>query len=123
MLAIVQGCTDDEAYSKPPEGERGSIADWRTRKQAYVEHLERTNDVGLLRMSCADKLHNILLDLHELGDALWARFRASNRSNVLWYYRSLHAVCKAKAGALGDQGFLGTSRADAMSVRAKSSPT
>src|SRR5882672_329108 len=56
VLAIVIGCTDDEDFAKPPDGERGSIDDWQSRKRAYIKHVEHTVDIGLLRVSCADKL-------------------------------------------------------------------
>jgi (p)ppGpp synthase/HD superfamily hydrolase len=105
VLAIVIGCTDDEDFAKPPEGERGSIDNWRSRKLAYIEHINHTTDVGLLRVSCADKLHNartILLDLYEHGAAVWSRFRSANRENVLWYYGSLAKAFTAKASSTAD---------------------
>ena len=109
VLAVVVGCTDDEGYEKPPKNERGSVADWRQRKVAYIEHLECTANTSLLRVSCADKLHNartILLDLHELGEVLWSRFRSGNRENTLWYYQSLASSFRAKANAIGDRGLM-----------------
>jgi (p)ppGpp synthase/HD superfamily hydrolase len=107
VLAIVVGCTDDEDFAKPAEGERGSIADWRSRKQAYIEHVEQTADIDLLRVSCADKLHNartILLDLYEHGPVVWSRFRSGNRENLLWYYQSLATAFSSTADSAGDRG-------------------
>jgi (p)ppGpp synthase/HD superfamily hydrolase len=107
VLAIVIGCTDDEDFAKPAAGERGSVESWRLRKQAYIEHVEHTTDIGLLRVSCADKLHNartILLDLYEHGAAVWSRFRSGNKENVLWYYQALAASFSSKAKAIGDRG-------------------
>lgn len=107
VLAIVIGCTDDEDFAKPPAGERGSIENWRTRKLAYIEHIDHTTDVSLLRVSCADKLHNartILLDLYEHGAGVWSRFRSGSRDNVLWYYRSLARSFGAKASSPADSG-------------------
>lgn len=46
---------------------------------------------SVILVSAADKLHNsraILHDYHTIGDAVWARFSASQR-NIVWYYRSL----------------------------------
>jgi GTP pyrophosphokinase len=80
---------------------------WRERKEAYIKHIDHTSDVGLLRVSCADKLHNartILLDLYEHGEAVWSRFRSGNRANVLWYYESLGASFSARCDAIGDSG-------------------
>ena len=107
VLAIVIGCTDDEDFAKPAATDRGSVEAWRERKQAYIEHIDHTADVGLVRVSCADKLHNartILLDLYEHGEAVWSRFRSGNRDNVVWYYRSLAGGFGAKANAIGDHG-------------------
>jgi (p)ppGpp synthase/HD superfamily hydrolase len=107
VLAIVIGCTDDEDFTKPPESERGSIEDWRARKRAYIRHVEHTADVGLLRVSSADKLHNartILLDLYEHGESIWLRFRSGNKENVLWYYQSLAEAFGSKAKMIGDSG-------------------
>jgi (p)ppGpp synthase/HD superfamily hydrolase len=108
VLAIVIGCTDDEDFVKPPEGERGTVEAWRARKEAYIEHIERAADVGLLRVSCADKLHNsrtILLDWYEHGEEIWSRFRAGSREGVLWYYRSLAHEFRSRSDAIGDAGF------------------
>jgi (p)ppGpp synthase/HD superfamily hydrolase len=105
VLDIVIGCTDDEDFTKPAASELGSLETWRVRKQAYIEHIDHTADVGILRVACADKLHNartIFLDLHEQGDAVWPRFRSRNKDNLVWYYRSLAAAFSANANATGD---------------------
>jgi GTP pyrophosphokinase len=107
VLAIVIGCTDDEDFAKPAASERGSVEAWRARKQAYIKHIDHTADVGLLRVSCADKLHNartILLDLYEHGEGVWSRFRSGSRDNVVWYYQSLAAAFISKADTIGDRG-------------------
>ncbi len=85
VAGIVDACTDTYETPKPP---------WRVRKEGYVEHLRREEDVGALRVSLADKLHNaraIVLDYREIGEALWARFNRG-RDDQLWYYRSLLGV-------------------------------
>lgn len=107
VLSIVVGCTDDEDFVKPPEGERGTVEAWRERKEAYVSHIESVSDVSILRVSCADKLHNartMLLDLYEHGEAIWTRFRAGSKDGVLWYYRSLGRRFKSRADSIGDKG-------------------
>ena len=79
---IVDGCTDTYEYPKPP---------WKARKEKYIEHVRQTDDMGVLRVSLADKLHNaraIHFDLLAIGDELWDRFR-SGRDEVLWYYETL----------------------------------
>ena len=78
---IVEGCTDSDAYPKPP---------WRERKEQYLRRLkEADRDIRLV--SAADKLHNAretLKDLREQGSTVWQRFKGK-RSGTLWYYRVL----------------------------------
>jgi len=107
VLSIVVGCTDDEDFVKPPEGERGTVEAWRARKEAYILHIESVSDTSILRVSCADKLHNartMLLDLYEHGEEIWTRFRAGSKDGVLWYYRSLGRQFKSRSNSIGDRG-------------------
>jgi len=107
VLSIVVGCTDDEDFEKPLEGERGTVAAWRARKEAYISHIEAVSDIAILRVSCADKLHNartILLDMYEHGEQIWTRFRAGSKDGVLWYYRALARQFKARSDSLNDTG-------------------
>lgn len=84
VLALVEFCTDgvpDASGAKPP---------WRERKEAYLQHLRTASGPGVLVSAC-DKLSNlqaILLDLTEIGDSLWERFRGG-RAGSLWYYGGL----------------------------------
>ncbi len=81
VAAIVSGCTDSDTAVKPP---------WRPRKEAYITHL-RQAPLSVLRVSCADKLHNaraIVADLRRQGEALWPRF-SGGRDGTLWYYETL----------------------------------
>ncbi len=90
VLAIVDGCTDADTVPKPP---------WRARKEAYIAHLAEASP-AVLRVSCADKLHNaraIMVDLRTHGGRLWQRFTAG-RDGTLWYYRALVSAFEA-AGA------------------------
>ena len=105
VLALVEFCTDglpDETGRKPP---------WRERKEAYLEHLREADGPGLLVSAC-DKLANlqaILLDLTEVGEAVWARF-TGKKDGTLWYYGALvdafagrvpPALARALRGDLG----------------------
>lgn len=87
VLALVEFCTDgvpDAAGHKPP---------WRGRKEAYLAHLRTATGPGLLVSAC-DKLTNlqaILLDLTEIGEAVWARF-TGGKAGSLWYYAELVAA-------------------------------
>jgi (p)ppGpp synthase/HD superfamily hydrolase len=83
---IVDACTDSYENPKP---------DWRPRKEAYVTHirelLERGGDEPALRVSLADKLHNmraIIADVRESGDAVFERFNGK-KDGTIWYYAAL----------------------------------
>jgi (p)ppGpp synthase/HD superfamily hydrolase len=81
VAEIVEGCTDAETTPKPP---------WKERKEKYIAHLGSAKP-GVLLVSAADKLHNarsLISDFHEVGDALWDRFKGG-RDGTLWYYRAL----------------------------------
>ena len=88
---IVDGCSDAKSSpgeSKPP---------WRSRKEAYLEHLRSApNDV--LRVSIADKVHNarsIAADQDRFGEALWKRFSSTSEESH-WYYTSLRDIYKER---------------------------
>jgi len=71
------------------------VDDWHTRKTSYLAAL-RDDDTTeqVLRVSCADKLHNarsILADYRAVHDELWARFHAG-KADQLWYYTSLAEI-------------------------------
>ncbi len=51
VAAIVAACSDTDQQPKPP---------WRERKEAYIAHLGQPGlDPGVLRVSLANKLHNL----------------------------------------------------------------
>jgi hypothetical protein len=84
---------------------RGSEPPWRPRKERYVAHLEEASP-SALRVSLADKLHNvrsILRDHREIGEQVWELFNA-NRDEILWYYRSLVKVfARRKSGRMATE--------------------
>ena len=91
---IVLGLSDDN-----PIGDE-SKRPWKERKLDYIDHLEKTKDDSIVKVSCADKLHNartILSDLKDpkVGSTVWSKFKAS-REETLWYYKSLAEIFKAK---------------------------
>jgi (p)ppGpp synthase/HD superfamily hydrolase len=82
---IVDGCTDDDGGSDK--------APWLERKKAYLQSLALAS-LPVLRVACADKLHNaesIARDLRDFGPTIFQRFRG-DREGTLWYYRSLARV-------------------------------
>ena len=88
---IVDGGSDAKSSpgeSKPP---------WRSRKEAYLEHL-RSAPHDVLRVSIADKVHNarsIATDQDRFGEALWERFSSSSEESH-WYYTSLRDIYKER---------------------------
>ena len=82
VAAIVKSCTDDDSV--------GEKAPWLERKRAYMAHLVEA-PLPVLRVVCADKLHNVQAigkDLRTHGAAVFERFRC-DREGTLWYYRSV----------------------------------
>ncbi len=82
VAAIVSSCTDDDSV--------GEKAPWLERKRAYMAHLVEA-PIPVLRVVCADKLHNVQAIAKELrnhGVAVFERFRG-DREGTLWYYRSI----------------------------------
>ena len=84
VATMVRGLSDTLDEPKPP---------WRPRKEAYLERL-RGESASVLRISLADKLHNlrsVATDVLDIGDELWSRFNAG-RADQAWYYRDLLEV-------------------------------
>lgn len=81
---IVRACSDTEKTPKPP---------WEERKATYIESL-RTKDQPILRVSLADKLHNLrslLVDLEGHGAEYLTRFSGSPKQ-LVWYFTGLSDV-------------------------------
>lgn len=76
----------------------GEKAPWDERKREYLLRLTDVSDPAVLRVSCADKLHNartLLADLDTEGAAVWTRFNAPP-DKQLWYYDELAKIFEAK---------------------------
>ena len=96
VLQIVRVSTDT-----PEDYVGGEKPPWRKRKEAYLDHVKRT-DPSLLRVTVADKVDNLralVADHARIGESLWSRFNAP-KADQLWYYRSA-------AHAYRDAGFTG----------------
>lgn len=81
VAMIVEGCTEELTGNKSP---------WLERKKAFLTRLSGAS-LSVLRVTCADKLHNahaVSRDLKILGPAVFERFKG-DREGTLWYYRSL----------------------------------
>jgi (p)ppGpp synthase/HD superfamily hydrolase len=93
VLSMVMDLTDGVA------DERGEKPEWSARKGEYLAKLGGKPDRVIL-VSAADKLHNALAiaaDHEEIGEDVFKRFKPE-RSQVLWYYRSLIDVFQERLG-------------------------
>ncbi len=103
VLRIVEACTENYLQVNNAGDRR---AQWRSLREAYIAHL-RTADPKVLRVSCADSLHNVrsmAMDYRRMGEAIWARFRTRNRDDQLWAYDELARVfAEAGTGALAGE--------------------
>ncbi len=92
VLGIATACSDGL-------GEPRTSVTWRTRKQAYIDHLAGA-DASALRVSLADKLYTAretLFDLRREGDLVWTRFNKA-RDDTLWYYDMLLRTFRKRRG-------------------------
>jgi len=90
VAALVAFCTDHLELEPPPS---------EVRKERYVAHLQEAEDIGGLRVSLSDKLHNarsILRDLRLHGDRVWDRFN-TGAAFQLRYYRGLVEAFRSRA--------------------------
>ena len=84
VATMVEGLSDTMEADKPA---------WRKRKETYLATLPH-EPASVLRISLADKLHNlrtVAVDLVDIGDTFWTRFNAG-RDDQAWYYRELARV-------------------------------
>lgn len=98
---LVEACTGPKSAHEP---------DFRTRKQAYLDHLCAETDAGAIRVSLADKVHNARSTVNDLetdGPAVWDRFNAG-ATDQLWWYGGLADAYEAHAAT----GRAGEARAD-----------
>ena len=107
VLRIVEHCTDDEYLPGKPGGREGYA--WptgRSASAAYLAKIAKQVDLGALRVSCADKLHNaraILADYEVEGDSLWQRFTARYEGAAAlvlrWTREALHSAGQGAQGS------------------------
>jgi len=93
VLAMVEACS-------APKAENPGMADFRTRKQVYLDHLRAERNEGAIRVSLADKVHNARCTVNDLesdGPSMWQRFNAG--VDQLWWFESLAAAHGEHAAA------------------------
>lgn len=95
VLEIVQRCSG-------PKKEDPGMAEFRVRKQVYLDHLRAENNTGAIMVSLADKVHNARSTVNDLetdGPAVWDRFNAGAPEQLWWYGSLAEAyVDHARAG-------------------------
>lgn len=93
VARIVRDVTDTDEDPKPP---------WRPRKEAYIAHIAEI-DERAVRVSAADKLHNVrslLADLRRDGEVVWERFNAP-KDDQLWVHDAYTEAFEQRLAALG----------------------
>ncbi len=93
---IVEECSDTLEHPKPP---------WRERKQRYLAHLEHASDEAL-RVSLADKLHNVRSinrDLAIHGEQVWKRFNASRQETICNYVKLAEVFARRRPGPMANE--------------------
>lgn len=81
------------ALSEPKKGDAGTSMTWPERKRAYLAQLASASPLAL-RVSAADKLHNLatlLAELEARGPSVWDRFRGGPEESR-WFYGAVHAL-------------------------------
>ena len=78
---------------------------WRERKQRYLAHLEHASDEAL-RVSLADKLHNVRSinrDLAIHGEQVWKRFNASRQETICNYVSFAKVFARRRPGPMANE--------------------
>jgi (p)ppGpp synthase/HD superfamily hydrolase len=91
VAEIVAGCSDNL--------DGGDGEPWVERKRRYLDHLARTDDAAILRVSLADKVHNaasIVRELRTDPDALFQRAPEKSAEDRVWYYGRLLELFSAR---------------------------
>jgi (p)ppGpp synthase/HD superfamily hydrolase len=85
-----------ESCSDSTEPDPAKKADWRGRKEAYLEHLQHAGADAQL-VAAADKIHNartMLSDSREFGEKFWLRFKAPKKDQ-LWFLGAMaNTLCQ-----------------------------
>jgi (p)ppGpp synthase/HD superfamily hydrolase len=88
-----------ETCSDSTESDPAKKADWRGRKEKYLEHLPNASGDALLVVA-ADKLHNartMLSDAREMGEKSWSRFKAPKGEQLRFYSAVIESLRQTAA--------------------------
>lgn len=75
-----------------------SIAKWLDRKKDYIRRMRNNNDVMVINIMLADKLHILLSNYNlflKVGDKVWKTTGGSKDDNR-WLYRETYNIAKKK---------------------------
>jgi len=75
-----------------------AITKWLNRKKDYVRRMRANNDINVINIMLADKLHNLLSNYDnylKLGDKMWKNTGGSKEENC-WLYRECYLIAKSK---------------------------
>lgn len=101
MVRALSDALPAKGEEKPP---------WEARKQTYVAGVGQ-EPVNVLRVSAADKLHNMrsmIADLRSVGPSLWDRFNQKDPQQHIWYLSALTDAYEGRASE--DEGLAGLAR-------------
>ncbi len=75
-----------------------AITKWLNRKREYVGRMRKNDDVNVINIMLADKLHNLLSNYENFqknGDKIWKNTGGSKDENC-WLYRECYLIAKNK---------------------------
>lgn len=75
-----------------------ALSAWTERKNYYIEHISKTENVRSILVSIADKIHNmseILREYNEKGDDVWQNFHV-DKGREIWFFEEVFNAIKNK---------------------------
>lgn len=75
-----------------------AIAKWLDRKKDFVKRMKTNDDINVINIMIADKLHNLLSDYDlflKLEDKVWKYSKGSKEENA-WLYKECYYIGKNK---------------------------
>lgn len=89
VALLVKDVSEDKDPNEPIELE----LPWMERKQAYMDHLKKTDKRAML-ISTADKIHNLqsMMDAYDyMGENIWSKFNSPPEKKI-WFYEEVYKI-------------------------------